>query len=119
MTTKNQNPEQVDASCPAPGEAPPDMVWIPGGTFGMGSNNHYPEEAPVHRVTVDGFWMDKYPVTNLRFVHFVRKTSYVTVAERRPDPELYPEAPPENLVPLARVPMDGGRCRFPSSQSRR
>jgi len=100
MTTKNQNPEQVDATQPAPGKPPqPDMVWIPGGTFGMGSNDHYPEEAPVHRVTVDGFWMDKYPVTNLRFAHFVRKTSYVTVAERRPDPELYPEAPPENLVP--------------------
>jgi len=99
MTTKNQNPKRVDATHPAPGKAPPDMVWIPGGTFGMGSNDHYPEEAPVHRVTVDGFWMDKYPVTNLRFAHFVRKTSYVTVAERRPDPELYPEAPPENLVP--------------------
>ena len=41
-----------------------DMVWIPGGTFMMGSNDHYPEEAPAHPVTVDGFWMDQYTVTN-------------------------------------------------------
>ena len=53
------------APAPAPpGPAPfPDMVWIPGGTFQMGSNDHYPEEKPVHRVTVDGFWMDRTPVT--------------------------------------------------------
>ena len=44
-----------------------DMVWIPGGTFRMGSDNHYPEEAPVHRVTVDGFWIDRTPVTNRQF----------------------------------------------------
>ena len=44
-----------------------DMVRIPGGTFRMGSNDHYPEEAPVHRVTVDGFWIDRTPVTNRQF----------------------------------------------------
>ena len=43
------------------------MVWIPGGTFRMGSDQHYPEEAPVHRVTVDGFWIDRTPVTNRQF----------------------------------------------------
>ncbi len=75
------------------------MVWIPGGTFRMGSDDHYPEEAPVHGVTVEGFWMDKYQVTNARFAIFVRDTGYVTVAERPPDPELYPDAPAENLVP--------------------
>ena len=48
------------------------MVWIPGGTFRMGSDRHYPEEAPVHRVTVDGFWMDRTPVTNRQFKEFVQ-----------------------------------------------
>ncbi len=47
------------------GEPPfPDMVWIPGGTFHMGSDDFYPEERPVHEVAVDGFWMDRYAVTN-------------------------------------------------------
>ena len=49
----------------------PDMVWIPGGTFRMGSDKHYAEEAPVHRVTVDGFWIDRTPVTNRQFRNFV------------------------------------------------
>ena len=44
-----------------------DMIWIPGGSFRMGSDRHYPEEAPVHRVTVDGFWIDPTPVTNAQF----------------------------------------------------
>jgi formylglycine-generating enzyme required for sulfatase activity len=35
------------------------MVGVPGGTFRMGLDRHYPEEQPVHRVTVDGFWMDR------------------------------------------------------------
>jgi formylglycine-generating enzyme len=47
------------------------MIWVPGGTFRMGSDKHYPEEAPAHRVTVDGFWMDRYPVTNRQFRAFV------------------------------------------------
>ncbi len=75
------------------------MVWVPGGTFRMGSEDHYPEEAPVHSVSVDGFWMDKFQVTNAQFAMFVRDTGYVTMAERPPDPELYPDAPEENLVP--------------------
>ena len=50
------------------------MIWIPGGTFRMGSDRHYPEEAPVHRVTVDGFWMDRTPVTNREFRAFVEAT---------------------------------------------
>ncbi len=58
-----------------------DMVWIPGGTFCMGSDHHYPEEAPSHRVTVDGFWIDKTPVTNRQFKQFVKATGHVTVAE--------------------------------------
>jgi formylglycine-generating enzyme len=69
---------------------PDGMIWIPGGTFRMGSDRHYPEEAPVHRVTVDGFWMDRYPVTNGQFREFVRATKHVTVAEIIPDPRDYP-----------------------------
>lgn len=74
------------------------MVWVPGGEFLMGSNDHYPEEAPAHRVTVDGFWMDRFEVTNRQFAGFVRATGYVTVAERPPDPRDYPGALPELLV---------------------
>src|SRR6187200_2171535 len=68
----------------------PDMVWIPGGTFRMGSDKDYPEERPAHRVTVDGFWMDRFPVTNRQFKEFVRATKHVTVAEITPDPKDYP-----------------------------
>ena len=50
------------------------MIWISGGTFRMGSDKHYPEESPAHRVTVGGFWMDRYPVTNRQFKEFVRAT---------------------------------------------
>jgi formylglycine-generating enzyme required for sulfatase activity len=53
-----------------------DMVWIPGGTFRMGSNDHYPEEAPVHLVTVDGFWIDRTPVTNRQLKAFVKATGH-------------------------------------------
>ncbi len=76
-----------------------DAVWIPGGTFAMGSDRHYPEERPVRRVAVDGFWIDQAPVTNATFAEFVDATGYVTLAQRAPDPALYPDAPPENLVP--------------------
>jgi sulfatase modifying factor 1 len=75
----------------------PDMIWIPGGTFRMGSDKHYPEERPVHRVTVDGFWMDRYPVTNERFAQFVEATGHVTFAEIPPRAEDYPGALPDLL----------------------
>jgi sulfatase modifying factor 1 len=73
------------------------MRLVPGGTFRMGSDKHYPEEAPVHRVTVDGFWMDSTPVTNRRFREFVDATGYVTFAEIAPKPEDYPGALPHML----------------------
>ena len=63
------------------------MAWIPGGTVRMGSDRHYPEEAPVHRVSVDVFWIDRTPVTNRQFQHFVEATGHVTVAEIAPDPK--------------------------------
>ncbi|OMI15341.1 gliding motility-associated lipoprotein GldK [Bradyrhizobium brasilense] len=74
-----------------------DMVWIPGGTFRMGSDHHYPEEAPAHRASVDGFWIDRTPVTNAQFREFVRETGHITVAERPPDPAQYPGALPHML----------------------
>jgi formylglycine-generating enzyme required for sulfatase activity len=73
------------------------MIRIPGGTFRMGSDRHYPEEAPVHRVTVDGFWIDRTPVTNKQFRDFVEATGYRTFAEIPPDPKDYPGALPEML----------------------
>jgi sulfatase modifying factor 1 len=79
------------------------MLWIPRGTFRMGSEDFYPEERPVHNVTVDGFWMDRFAVTNAQFARFVEATNYVTVAERPLNPTDYPGAPPENLVPGALV----------------
>jgi formylglycine-generating enzyme len=79
------------------------MAWIPGATFLMGSDRHYPEEAPAHKVTVGGFWIDAGPVTNREFGRFVRKTRYVTVAERAPDPADYPGARRELLVPFSTV----------------
>jgi formylglycine-generating enzyme required for sulfatase activity len=89
------------------------MVWIPGGEFWMGSNE-FSDAQPWHRVHVDGFWMDKTEVTNEQFEKFVKATGYVTVAERAPTKEEFPDAPPENLVagsvvftpPAQPVPLD-------------
>jgi formylglycine-generating enzyme len=78
-------------------------VWLPGGTFTMGSDRHYPEESPAHLVRVDGFWIAPFPVTNAEFTAFVDATGYVTVAERPLDPADYPGAPAENLVPGSMV----------------
>ena len=74
-----------------------DMVFIPGGTFRMGSDKHYAEEAPVHRVTVGAFWIDRTPVTNRNFRKFVTATGHVTFAEIPPDPKDYPGALPHML----------------------
>jgi formylglycine-generating enzyme len=76
-----------------------EMAGIPHGTFRMGSEDFYPEERPVHEVTVGGFWMDRYTVTNEQFGRFVKATGYVTLGERALNPADYPGAPPENLVP--------------------
>jgi len=73
------------------------MVWIPGGTFRMGSERHYAEERPVRQVAVDGFWMDRSPVTSKRFRRFVEATGHVTFAEIPPDPKDYPGALPYML----------------------
>jgi formylglycine-generating enzyme required for sulfatase activity len=79
------------------------MIWIPGGSFTMGSNKFYREERPARRESVGGFWIDKGPVTNAEFGEFVRATGYVTTAERLPDPAAYPDADPSLLVPGSAV----------------
>jgi formylglycine-generating enzyme required for sulfatase activity len=94
MTEVTSDAEVVFAADP-PFE---NMVWVPGGTFLMGSDHHYPEEAPAHRVAVDGFWMDRCAVTNDEFQRFVKATGHTTLAERPPDPADYPGAKPEMLV---------------------
>lgn len=91
---------QNAAPAEEPGTPPhPGMKWIPGGTFAMGSDRHYPEEKPAGPVTVDGFWMDETTVTNREFNRFVEDTGYVTIAEKAPDPAMYPGADPALLVP--------------------
>jgi sulfatase modifying factor 1 len=100
------------------------MVWIPGGEFSMGcsdprdlphgGHDAMPDCRPIHRVYVDGFWMDQTEVTNDQFADFARATSYVTVAERTPTAKEFPGAPAEKLVagsvvfapPSEPVPLD-------------
>ena len=78
------------------------MVWLPGGTFAMGTDDpRFPDARPVHPVRVDGFWIDRTDVTNAAFAKFVAATGYVTLAERKPDP--MPGVPAEALVPGAVV----------------
>jgi len=77
------------------------MQWIDGGTFRMGSDSHYPEEAPRHAVRIDGFWIDRAPVTNAEFAAFVAETGHVTTAEIAPDPKDYPGALPEMCRPAS------------------
>jgi sulfatase modifying factor 1 len=99
----------IENTAPPPGPAPEGMVWIPGGEFSMGSEDpttdtvcggHEPmrDARPIHRVYVDGFWMDKAEVTNGQWEKFVKATGYITIAERTPTKEEFPTAPPENLV---------------------
>lgn len=99
--------------------ARPGMRWVPGGTFGMGADQSYPEEAPVHTVTVSGLWMDEHTVTNAEFAAFVAATGYQTIAERPLDPAMYPGAQPELLTPGAAVFfMPTGRVNMNNIHSR-
>jgi formylglycine-generating enzyme required for sulfatase activity len=103
----------IPRAAPAPLPAPAGMVWIPGGEFSMGSDaaadalcevaGITTDARPIHRVAVDGFWMDATEVTNAQFAAFVDATGYVTIAERRPDPRDFPGAPPDALVPGSAV----------------
>jgi formylglycine-generating enzyme required for sulfatase activity len=97
-----------------PTRAPDDMARIASGTFRMGSDVHYPEERPAHRVTVDAFWIGRHAVTNADFATFVAATGYVTFTERPLDPALNPGARPELLTPgcaVFRVPGRPARPR--------
>jgi formylglycine-generating enzyme required for sulfatase activity len=102
--------QTVAGDATPPATAPEGMVWIPGGEFSMGARDPFDmkdivgmqattDSRPIHRVAVDGFWMDATEVTNEQFARFVKATRYVTVAERKPTAEDFPGAPPENLVP--------------------
>lgn len=89
----------------SPGPVSPDrptspdaMTWIPAATFAMGSDSAYPEEAPIHEVDVDGFWIDVHEVTNEDFAAFVAATGHVTTAERAPSADGYPGVPEADLV---------------------
>jgi formylglycine-generating enzyme len=101
VTVANKIPEPING--------PPGMVWIPGGEFSMGSadptvdticggHDKMSDARPIHRVYVDGFWMDKTEVTNEQYEKFVNATGYRTIAEIAPTKEEFPTAPPENLV---------------------
>jgi formylglycine-generating enzyme required for sulfatase activity len=82
---------------------PADLIELPGGEFAMGSTSFYPEEAPIHAVTVAPFAIERHPVTNAEFAEFVDATGYVTVAERPMDPALYPGVAQEDLLPGALI----------------
>jgi formylglycine-generating enzyme required for sulfatase activity len=75
----------------------PDVVWIDGGAFIMGSDHHYPEERPSRPAAVSGFWIESHPVTNRQFAEFVEATGWITSAERPADAAAYPGAAPERL----------------------
>ena len=87
---------------PPPGPAPDGMVWVCGGTFTMGTDEGgklFADAAPVHRVSVSGFWMDEHEVTNAEFAKFVAGTKYVTVAERKPTRDSIQRGLPEGSPP--------------------
>lgn len=97
--SSSNHSENTTASL-SPREAPEGMVWVPGGTFWMGSEDpRFPDAQPRHQVQLDGFFMDASAVTNTQFALFIEATGYVTVAERRPTRDQYPNASADMLVP--------------------
>src|ERR1700730_5766043 len=75
------------------------MIFVPGGTFAIASDQQQPEERFTHIARVDGFWIDRHEVTNAQFKKFVDATGYVTLAERPVDPKIHSDWPQEMLVP--------------------
>lgn len=80
-----------------------DVSWVPAQTAVLGSDRHYPEEAPAREVDVEGFWIHRHQVTNRQYSEFAAATGYLTVAERTPDPADFPGAPAGNLQPGSMV----------------
>jgi formylglycine-generating enzyme required for sulfatase activity len=107
----------VEGSAP-PGEPPAEsVVWIPGGTFLMGSDRHYPDEAPAHKATVNGFWMDRHTVTNREFKRFVEATGHVTLAERPANAADYPGLNGPDWVWVGRLTWRSGTSAAPCKLS--
>lgn len=110
---KERLPPKLNPTTP-PGPAPAGMVWIPGGEFYMGidpdkhenalpRNQPFGDTQPLHKVYVDGFWLDTHEVTNDEFARFVAATNYVTTAEKKPDPKDFPDVPASELEPFSIV----------------
>ncbi len=103
-----------------PGDAPPGMVWVPGGEFIMGGDDQYAGEGeqPVHRVRVDGFFIDLHTITNAKFAVFVEATQYVTVAERAPAvTELMRQLPPGSPPPDPTLLVPGSLVFAPTAHT--
>jgi formylglycine-generating enzyme required for sulfatase activity len=110
---RDKTPPKLNPATP-PGPTPEGMVWVPGGWFWMGAGDNveadndspddlYADARVVHKVYVDGFWMDKTEITNAQFAKFVEATSYKTVAELDPDPKMFPDVPKDKLKPFSLV----------------
>jgi len=110
----------ASAGTPQPGEAPPGMVWIPGGEFRMGGDDQYAvaAEQPVHHVVLDGYFMDTHTVTNAQYRAFVKTTGYVTVAERAPNvDDLMRQMPPGTPRPDPAMLVPGSLVFAPTSRA--
>ena len=116
-TPPTEQPRATRAPQLQPGDAPPGMVWVPGGEFMMGGDGPHATDAerPVHRVYVDGFFMDEHTVTNAEFQKFVAATRYVTVAERAPTAEeILRQMPPGTPAPDPTLLVPGSVVFTPS-----
>lgn len=112
QSAQQTSQEQTNGSAPPvthqgsltahPGEKRNGMIWVPGGTFAMGSDE-FADARPVHPVSLNGFWMDEHEVTNAQFAAFVKATGYQTIAERPLDSSMYPGVPADQLVPGSAV----------------
>lgn len=116
--TETSSDEPLPVPVAQPGDAPPGMVWVPGGVFTMGKEGGFsgPEEGPEHSVFVDGFFMDAHTVTNAQFRAFVEATGYATVAERTPSAEeILAQLPPGSAPPPPEMLVAGSLVFSPNA----